>query len=141
MIEPKSNAIERNISIERNQILIEPIEYNLELSRSIEIQLRSTIEFQPFDRVQLRSIGSIIEPVRLRSSGYVVQHKKRFSLAILDSCTVNWGYFHMRGVTFINSKQLTFGVNLKYVLFASEKIFKSSRSVGRSVGSKFCRVF
>ena len=33
--------------------------------------MRSTIEFQQFDRVRLRSIGSIAEPVRLTSSGYL----------------------------------------------------------------------
>ena len=32
--------------------------------------MRSTIEFQLFDRVRLRSIGSIAEPVRLTSSGH-----------------------------------------------------------------------
>ena len=78
-IESQSNAIE---PIERNRISIEPIERNrisIEFQSnlkigvifrySIEIRLRSTIKFQPFDRIRLRSIGSIAEPVRLTSSG------------------------------------------------------------------------
>ena len=66
--EPKSNAISQSNAIES-----QPNQSNnyLEFGHSIEIRLRSTIEFQPFDRVRLRSIGSIAEPVRLTSSGYV----------------------------------------------------------------------
>ena len=62
MVESQWNVIERKISIE-------PIEYYLEFDRSIEIRLRSTIEFQWFDCVRSGSIGSIVDPVRLRSSG------------------------------------------------------------------------
>ena len=61
-IESQSNAIESQSNQSNNY---------LEFGCSIEIRLRSTIEFQPFDRVRLRSIGSIAEPVRLTSSsGY-----------------------------------------------------------------------
>ena len=54
---------------ECNQISIEPIEYYLDFSRSIEIWLHSTIELQSFSCVWLCSIGSIDDSVRLRLSG------------------------------------------------------------------------
>ena len=66
MIEPKSNAIESQSNQSNNY---------LEFGRSIEIRLRSTIEFQLFDCVRLRSIGSIAEPARLTSSGYILKSK------------------------------------------------------------------
>ena len=51
LIEPKLYAIKSN------RISIEPIEYYLEFGGSIEIRLRSAIEFQSFDCIQLvRSI-------------------------------------------------------------------------------------
>ena len=63
----------RSISIKRHQISIEPIEHNrisIESKNwgnySIEIRLRSTIEFQPFDCVRSKSINSVVESIRLR---------------------------------------------------------------------------
>ena len=78
VVEDQMNVIDKSIETIESQS--NAIEYYPEIGHSIEIRLRSTIELQLFDRIRLRSIGSIAIFVRTCSIDTVVWLcSKRFS--------------------------------------------------------------